>query len=352
MKVREASFDDYEQIEVLSRRYGLETKSFDDWAHLWKENPLGEGWPMGWVLESPDQKLGGYLGNVPLAYQFQGRSLKAAATHLWVVEESARRHSILLLNRFLNQKADLVLNTTASIEAQKIFEAFHAARVPARDYDIALFWITEPRGFATSMLKKKNIPMARLLSIPLGALLSFKCPSPKIDPSIAEQTSFGPQFDAFWEELAKRSKTILCHRGQRWLEWHYKNALAQNKLWIFTTGDQNKLESYGVFLQNYYPLLGLTRMRLVDYQSLDETHASLGPMIDLALHKCRREKIPMLESIGFGDQKRRILESKKPLRRKIPSWTFFFKSKNAALMNELLESDNWDPSSFDGDASL
>ena len=352
MKVREARFEDFEQIEALSRRFDLEVKTFNDWAHLWKENPISDPSPIGWVLETAEQKIAGYLGNVPLLYEFEGRTLHAAATHLWVVEESARRHSILLLNKFLNQKVDLLLNTTANLEAQKIFEAFHAHRVPARDYDIALFWITEPYGFAVSLLKKKNVPLARLLSMPLGAFLSLRCPTAKVDPGITEQTSFGPQFDVFWESLRRQSSEVLCHRSQRWLKWHFKDALAQKRLMILTQNTPHKLESYGLFLRHHSRALGLTRMRLVDYQSLDNNCASLGPMVDVALDKCREEKIHMLESIGFGEKKRAILESKHPRRRRLPSWTFFFKSKDASLTNQLTQPELWDPTIYDGDASL
>ena len=352
MNVREARFDDYGQIEALCRRYDLEIKAYDDWVHLWKENPSADTGPIGWVLESPDQKVAGYLGNVPLIYELQGRTLRAAATHVWVVDESARSQSILLLNKYLNQPVDLLLNTTANLEAQKVFEAFRAARVPARDYDEVLFRITSPRRFAAAVLKKKRIPLAQVLSFPLGILLSFKCPSPKLDPSITEEINFGPQFDAFWDELTRQSKQILCHRGQRWLEWHFKDALAKNQLSIFTQTDEHRLKSYGLFLRHYSPALGMTRLRLVDYQSLTDDHASLGPMIDLALHKCREQGIPMLESIGIGPKKRAVVESKNPLRRRLPSWTFFFKSKNPSLMTELADPALWDPTIYDGDASL
>jgi len=352
MIVREAAFDDYEQISALARRYKLEVKSLDDWVHLWKECPLGDAGPIGWVLETADKSIAGFLGNISLNYYFDGRCLKAFATHLWVVEQTARSQSLLLLNKFLRQSADLLLNTTANFEAQKIFDAYRIARVPTCDYDVVLFWITEPYGFAKSVLKKKRVPMARVLCIPFGLLSSFKRPAPTNDQKVTEQRDFGPEFDLFWEELARQSKRLLGNRGTRWLKWHFKNAIAENKLWIFTCRNQGKLQSYALFLRHDTPELDLTRVRLVDYQSLDESSSSLGSMIDLAICKCREAGIHMLESIGFDQKKRAILESKHPLRRKLPSWTFFFKANEASLMSELTQAANWDPCLYDGDSSL
>jgi hypothetical protein len=352
MKVREARFEDYGQIEALARRYGLRPKSFEQWAHLWKENPLGDALPKGWVIEAANEDILGYLGNVPLAYQFQGRALTAAATHLWVVDESARTHSIQLLNKYLSQPADLLLNTSANVSAQKIFDAVHVPRVPVPDYDIALYWITEPRAFAAGALKKKRIPLAGLLSVPAGAILSFKRPASKVDSRIRRQSGFGSEFDVFWDELSRRSKTVLGRRDQAWLQWHFQYPLAEDRVWIFTCGDGARMDSYGIFLQAESPDLGMIRVRLIDYQSLDPDCASLGPMLDLALHECQKRKVAMLESIGFCATKRSILESKNPRKRRLPSWLFFYRSKDAALSEQLSRSESWNPGSFDGDSSI
>jgi hypothetical protein len=112
------------------------------------------------------------------------------------------------------------------------------------------------------------------------------------------------------------------------------------------------MDSYAIFLQAESPNLGLIRVRLIDYQSLDPDCASLGPMLDLALHECQEKKIAMLESIGFRATKRSILDSKNPRKRRLPSWLFFYRSKEATLKEQLSRSESWDPSSFDGDSSI
>jgi hypothetical protein len=41
-----------------------------------------------------------------------------------------------------------------------------------------------------------------------------------------------------------------------------------------------------------------------------------------------------------------------PYRRALPNWPSFYRSADPALAGELSQPDAWDPSTFDGDASL
>jgi hypothetical protein len=79
VRVREASFDDYSKISSLESRYGLETKSYEEWNHLWTSNPLyrtlGKDWPIGWVLEDAYRRVVGHLGNIPLLYKLGNTSV-------------------------------------------------------------------------------------------------------------------------------------------------------------------------------------------------------------------------------------------------------------------------------------
>src|SRR5690242_654798 len=77
--IREASLEDYPQIALLAKHYGLEIKSYEEWRHLWLNNPLylarQKDWPVGWVLEVPDGQIVGYLGNIPLLYEYCGKQI-------------------------------------------------------------------------------------------------------------------------------------------------------------------------------------------------------------------------------------------------------------------------------------
>src|SRR5437867_458392 len=97
LKLRTASFKDYQQIALLESRYGLGTlrsKSYERWVHLWQGNPLYRelqpGWSIGWVLEDENRKIVGSIGNIPLSYELQGRRILAASGRAWVAERLYR----------------------------------------------------------------------------------------------------------------------------------------------------------------------------------------------------------------------------------------------------------------------
>ena len=68
-RIREASFEDYAQITSLASLHGLGTRSYEEWTHLWTDNPacrlIRERWPIGWVLEDENRRILGSVGNVP-----------------------------------------------------------------------------------------------------------------------------------------------------------------------------------------------------------------------------------------------------------------------------------------------
>ena len=138
--VRQANFSDYSQISDLLCRNSLETKSYDEWRDLWTANPsykkLNQQWPIGWVLEADDQRLTGFLGNIPLAYQLQGRQLVAAVTHAWAVDLPHRGYAMLLLDEYFRQEQpDLFLSTSVNGQALQAFTAFDSQRIPVGAWD-------------------------------------------------------------------------------------------------------------------------------------------------------------------------------------------------------------------------
>jgi hypothetical protein len=103
-KVREAAFEDHAQIMALLAKYGLQTKTYEEWKHLWINNPayirLQESLPIGWVLECETKQIVGYLGNIPLFYELRGQRFLASAAHAQVVDSRYRSYSLLLLNQY------------------------------------------------------------------------------------------------------------------------------------------------------------------------------------------------------------------------------------------------------------
>ena len=363
--VREASFVDYDAITLLASRYGLETKSYEEWSHLWLGNLLYTDsrprWPIGWVLEADGKRIVGYLGNIPRWYELHGTKITAAATYSWVVESSYRGYSLLLLDRYFSQAdVGLFLSTTLNAQSFSAFTAFNSSPVPVGAWNRSAFWITHYRGFASSWAAFNGLPLVRLLSYALSVplfLKSFSARSIRDRNSggieVGSCDSFDERFDSFWSTLRRNNfGTLLGVRSREVLQWHFKYAILQNRIWILTITKNSELVSYAIFCRLDNLKVGLKRIRLVDFQVLNGDMTLLLPMLSRALDKCRKEGIHMLEYIGYGREAEDLIDCLNPQERTLPCYSYYYKSKNPSLARTLANPEVWNPTLFDGDSSL
>jgi hypothetical protein len=363
-KLRQAGFEDYAQICALGAPYGLGKEPYEEWAHLWANNPVFQAvpdWPMGWVLENEERQIVGQLANVPLAYQIGKRKLIAGASRAVMVDPKYRTYSFQLLNQFFRQKkADLFLATTVNGQATKLYEVFRAVRVPAGTWDKSVFWITNYRGFAASVLKMKELPGAAAMSIPVGRGLwardavaggVFRTRGKYGEPEFCN--GFDDRFDAFWQELCERyPERLLANRSRAMLDWHFKPALDKNWAWILAVSKERKLAAYAILLRQDNLAHGLTRMRLADFQTVEPSNELLRPLLAAAVERCRKERIHMLEASGFAPDKQAVIDSLSPKSRNLDAWRYLYKAAQPGLAEQLKDPAVWDPTCLDGDASL
>jgi hypothetical protein len=93
-------------------------------------------------------------------------------------------------------------------------------------------------------------------------------------------------------------------------------------------------------------------MRLVDFQTSPGQTELLRPMLLSAVERCQHENIHMLEAIGFGSDKKQMIDSLAPHCRELGSWRYFYKTNDHDLAASLQDPEVWDTTCFDGDASL
>ena len=220
-KVRTVSFEDHAQIMALLAEYGLQTKTYEEWKHLWINNPaytrFQKSLPIGWVLECEDEQIVGYLGNIPLFYELRGQRLLASVAHAWVVDTRYRGYGLLLLDRYFSQKnIELFVNATVGPAASESFGVFHSLPVPAGTWDRSAFWITNYQGFLASWLTTKAFPLARPLSYVLSVAPFVKQALSKReqwhDPAGVELqvcTDVDGRFDVFWDALRTNNPDVL-----------------------------------------------------------------------------------------------------------------------------------------------
>ncbi len=360
-RLRQATFNDYAQISALESRYGLEAKTYRQWAHLWAGNPAWRqlpDWKIGWVIEDHGRIVGS-VGNIPLLYEFGGRKILAASGRSQVADPAYRSASLLLLDRVINQPGiDLYLNNTMTLSAAAAFGVFRCPKVPSGLWDESAFWITSQRGFMESLLRKRNYRMARLLSYPASTASFLKDsimqrPLPEGDTEILAFPGFDQRFEKFWMEFrANHPRVLLAVRTREALEWHFMHAFLEQRLWVAAAMRGSTIAAYAIFDRRDNPEIGLKRVRLVDFVSLDGSTAMLGPLLAWAVRKCRAEGIHMLESVGRWLERGEFMQTAAPHRRKLSAWTFFYLAKDAALARALTDRDAWLPSLFDGNASL
>ncbi len=367
-RLRPARFEDYPSIERLEATHLPSTLSAQEWSRLWRDNPvlprLGSDWPIGWVLEDGGGQVVGAMSSIPTLYHFRGRELVCANARAWVSHPDYRGYAPWLMEEFFTQPGvDLCLSTTANANAEPICKTI-ASRVPLGQWDRASFWITSYLDFANTALRMKKIPAAPLLAPAAAVALSlrnhFTKPKLPADPSgyhIAFASDvFDAHFDAFWTELlALYPAKLLAVRDSATLNWHYALPIRRGKLWTTTATDAHgSLRAYCVFKREDQPpgYQGLTRMRLIDYQTLETTADLLPALLKPAFTRCAQEKIHVLENLGHGVPKMHCFDHYAPHHRGLLSWKFYYRATDPSVDQELSNPQLWDPTNYDGDASF
>jgi hypothetical protein len=362
--LRSARFEDYPHIAKLESSHNLLTLNERDWRAIWEEHPLsarlGGDWPIGWVLEDSAGSIVGAMANIPSQYTFNGQQLIAATGRGWVVAEHHRGYALWLMDEYFNQSGvDLLINTTVNSMAVDPFTAFGSMRVPLGDWDRAAYWITNHHGFARTALIIKHIPAPAHRAGPVGVALRIKDAFTAKNPEsvrnefiIGYADNFDARFDGFWEELKRQKPEVLLNvRDRRTLSWHFAGPMRGKQLWILTASRNGLLRAYAILKRQDHPPSGLIRMRVVDFQSLDSKDV-LPAFINAALARCSAENIHTLEHVGCDLPKMRAFDNHAPYRRQLPAWPYYWKASDPAIEEQLTPPSRWDPSSFDGDASL
>lgn len=363
IKLRPAVFDDYEQIAVLQSRFRLDPGTRAEWIHLWDANPLYQqlrhGWNIGWVVEDASRRIVASVGNIPLAYELGGRKIVAATGRALVAEPEFRGSTPLLLDRVIHQPGvDLYLNNTVGPASESVLTPFECRRVPVGAWDRVAFWVTNPQPFLERVTRPRLKAFAKPLSYPLAAaaVLWDKCLHATWragDMEVSFASGFDQRFDVFWEDLRRRyADRLLAVRTRAILEWHFHRAIQAGSIWIATAGRGSGMIAYAVFDRSDNHTLGFSRMRLIDFQTVENGSDAFLCVLAGALKRCRQEGIHMLELIGSGLEKGELVARIAPCQRRLPVWTYYYRINNTDRAERLADPGVWDPTLFDGDASF
>jgi hypothetical protein len=365
VRIRQASFEDCDQIAAVELRNGLVTRAPEDWVALWKDNPAyrpcAAWWPIGWVLETPQSEIVGSFCSLPSAYRFRGRDLLAATGVGWVVDPRYRAYSIWLLREFLRQqRVDLLLSTTTSREAEAVLRFFHWSTVPVGEWQKSAFWITGYSSFLNAALQRKSLSLPAAIRSPVAAswsrldqLRHGACNHGRSGLEVAFCSEFDDRFEKLWQTLERQNPHILLAvRTRETLAFHFQSSLVQKKLWIVAASKHSDLVGYAIFDRVDRAATGLRCIRLVDFCALEAPADVLRSTLAVALEQCKHEDLDMLEVVGCWLDRPELVEVAAPYRRTMASCLFYYFAPHQQLREALQAPGVWRPSSFDGDASL
>jgi hypothetical protein len=364
--VREARLSDFEEVYLMNRRLGQGADSAGNWVRLWRDNPAVQSGAavlrVGWVLLD-GQTIAGFLGNIPLLYQFRGRTLVAAATCRFVIEPGYRRFSHLLVNSFFRQRdVDLFLNTTATVAAGKMMTALRASPVPQRDYGKVYFWVLQPTQFAQAVLRRAGCSQTLSRVVGAGGGLAIRADSsvrrrgptsPSAGYVVRESglESLGPEFSRFWEEQAREASYLFAHRTPETLRWHFDAPGTRKTTTVLSCSEGTRLLGYAI-VRHDQPQEGFRRSLVADLMVESENQDPILSLISAAHDSARRAGSHILELLGFPQNIRDVCLQAKPYTRDYPACPYFYKAKDRELQDQLKREGAWYACPYDGDTTL
>lgn len=325
------------------------------WRAMWLDYPLSaafEGVPTGWVLESAEGQIVGYLGNVHQAYDYGGQMVKAAIATSWMVDAAHRAKALQLLITFYKQKnIDLFINGSANQSATKVLAGFKIPRIPIPDYATPCFWAVRPRAFAEAVLRRKSVAGAKVLSLLAGPAIGLWDAARgsgrgSQTSSVQQLKEFGPVFDQLWPRLSSAVPRLRAIRNAAVLNWKYGADLAAGRLVILVAGPPSQADGYALLLRRDASELGMEMFEIVDIQVVGDDPQVFTSLILASIQATREQGADALKLITGTPAKRRPAVALQPYTYELPFWQLYYKAV-PGLEVDLTTADAWDFSRFD-----
>lgn len=353
IRVREAQPCDVEGIREVSVRNDFPDFNPEDMRRQWVNHPFRrefDGVPNAWVLENGENQIVGSLSNVHLLYEFGGTRIKAGITGSWCVDAPYRNSSMLLLSAYFKQKGvDLWLCGTAAVVTSRVMSAMNVPRIPSPDFDVSYFWITDRQAFSRAVLQKKKWPAALSKAVAAGLwtldLRSRYLVSERID--VVQLSSFGPEFDCFWQRLRQGAARLRGVRTAASLSWRFGRTLAAGRAIVLALMKAQDIQGYVVLREFSRAHLGLRQYVIADLQALDDSPELLRQLLIAAIQATREKGLAALEWQGWNLPKREVALSLRPQSYQYPVWPLFYRSSTPDLGSSLENPNVWDFSLFD-----
>ncbi|WP_440952850.1 N-acetyltransferase family protein [Methanococcoides sp. FTZ1] len=246
-KIRPLEENDFPELAHLLYE-GLEIapdvweRRFEMW---WTGNPWADGSiPYGWVVEDESSQIVGFMGNIPVKYQIDGKDgIALTGTSLYVRPTVRGFTSLQLVRAFEKQKnAGILINSTANDTAATIFRKFGFTEMDV-PYNNQEYWHIRDFGKIYEMYMRTSITSGRMQLLAKVPLIPIRLASP-IVRWIRDKTTFrsppdhyecslcrdcDDSFTQLWENNRKEGTTTICRDADtlRWL--YFSDAIAEKR---------------------------------------------------------------------------------------------------------------------------
>lgn len=357
MDLREANYNDYNEVKKLHFRNNIKILDKLEWMNFWKKNPLINNnknkFPIGWVLVKNNEIIG-FLGNIVKEYYLKDKKLLVACSHAWVVDKKYRLNSFRLINIFFSQKnIDLFITSTPNKVTEKIFIKYGAKKLSTKNFNKNFFLILNVENFIYSFFKYFKKSINKYFNILLSKLFKFlffyKINYWKkftFDEKVDFLKSFNMNFEDFWLNLKQNNKKMILSKSPNWCNWHIKSF---KNFWITTLHQNNTLKGYAVCCERNNDNYRLKRVSIIDVVVSERDQKSYMSLIGNSIKKGYELGYDIIDMIGTNQIKRNMFSSFKTFERKNSNFLFYYYSSNKSLMDTLSGEDIWDTTLFDGD---
>ncbi len=348
--LRAAGLADREACVRLLRTVGFKAPSEAGWRWLFEDNPAHQRHhPVaGWLLED-EGGVQGYLGNILLDYQLDGRPLLAATCTGWVVDPRARGDSLRLLAAFFKQAGpELFLTASANAESEAAYRSFKAEVPLGAGFAEGTVWVARDamalreRGWSPALA-----PLSRL-----ARLLSGRARVPRTWASARVQRlrpdEIDARFDRLWAQVGARPG-LRRARDAASLRWTLSDPDQRPGAAAFVLEQAGELAGFALVAPHQpSPERGL-QLRLVDLCVGDGQQAAAGPLLRRAAEHARELGAGLLYAPPCGAELSALLAGRggHPVPR--DHLSHFLRTRKRADTAGLVAEGRWAATGLDGD---
>ncbi len=339
---------------------------FDLWQHRWIENPARTAEHVfGWVLESGQEGIVGYLGLVPVRFKIGDQEVVGGTPHSWAVK---RAHATQGLNLYKQMVAwgdrHLLIQSTAGAVVSNLNSRinFGFQKIPVQGFDRRFLWLIRPEIPALWKLQQSpdtawcaRAPVGRWLVTAAARgryfrhrRIDFKTAGLPVEP-VAE---FTDEFAQLWEEI-KDQYGVTTVRDLAFLRWrHLKVPPVFRTTHVLACRERGRLRGYLALTEplrsdGYSP----NRWQVTDL-FYDRTRPDVcASLMNRAFALAQSRGCALFEVSQVGRELAALMESQHPLVKQAETWNYWYKAPSPEL-TDLCQREVWWPSGVDGDSNL